>query len=216
MPPQEVRRQFKIGAKAARRVLEEAISKVVDFDGVTVTLLKGLTTTEQELLQACGQFIRIKPVYDDEQLIEQFADALAKNKIIGEDEIAALRAQKEFVAVVAMEKMHLTTISVGGGKTALLRLSSIDGFLCVSASMDLEVGAETPIKTSYTIFSSSCRPEHWVEGRLSGDNPVNGWACPLEINQAGRFQSLLPLAPRRDAHEAARERPIIHFQEDRD
>lgn len=135
------------------------------------------------------------PAFSDEDLFAQFVACLQRNKLASPREVSNEADLKAFLALFAIEKMHLSRLSLGEGKVALLQAGiSQDAFkftLEVRANHDIDTRTVGIVTWVSSVFTTGLDPEVWCDRDLLTDYPsATTWTVPLEIGSSGRLQML--------------------------
>jgi hypothetical protein len=193
LPPGEVKSGLGIGKDAARKALKGALSCIADFNGASIAWRKPPTPLEQRVLKYFGGRLVIKPAFTSQDLVSEFVRCLIKNRLIGRAPQELPKSFGAFVALYAVERMHLARILLRDGKVATLEahisLNRRDGV------HPIDVMADVPLPDGgwlFPIYGTNLDGREWCEPELwpISHNAALGWNFPLEIGPSGKLRKL--------------------------
>ncbi len=184
----DVKRRTGIGQNQAKRILEKALSKIYMVGSkVCVDDLNG---EEFRIFDLFSTVIVVSPAFDDLRLIREFSECLLKNLFITEAEVPAVMAAREYVAIYAIEKMHLCHLTIENQSPCILSAhvsrESEGAMLSVMCATTVHVGTQTNDLIA-EVFSTTCKAIEWVDETLWRPGVFGSWIVPIEISNSGKL-----------------------------
>jgi hypothetical protein len=192
VPPATVKAELNVGKRRAKSALKSALGKIAFHDGRIIRPSNHLTPLEDSVLWKYTSTITHSVVFNDADLISQLGSVLRQNGLITEKDRPRLEAQRQFVGLYALEKMHLCKLVLGKNRTAQL-LATVDDKdrLYVISMVGIEIG-DGPAFFGMPVYSTSCLATDWCEEETlrALDDAAPCWLTPLEISPLGKLQML--------------------------
>ena len=135
-----------------------------------------------------------RPAFTGDTLFDDLKLVIAKNKLLGPDEIRSFEAARSFVAVHAVSVMHGTTITLDSGSTVRLFAGCANNERCLEVKIDLafqELGK--PLMVPICVYYTRLAAEDTCAATLECDEAAlnfKRWSMPLEIDPQGRLQPI--------------------------
>jgi hypothetical protein len=191
--PDKVRADFGLGQSAVRKLLNSALAACTGLDGKRLVISRLLSPDERRVISHFGNLLVVSPAFTDEILSQQLLVALVKNKLIPPSAKALTPAFRDFVALFAIEKMHLSKIRLRSGGAADL-FASIDATSNGTRVLQVMARAQVDLNNIANIFgmpiySTRLVAEEWCDPSML-QATTSGWNEPLEIGPNGKLQML--------------------------
>ena len=190
-PPENVKRQFRLGKAAVKTHLQSALGKVQSLDGRVLTVQTPITQIEIDALRAYVGTVVVAPPITQGKLVSELGSVLVKNNLLEARQISKLKEQAEWVAIFAIEKMHLARLRLFDGASAKLLLCvdpiENDGRGVLSIAAEMYLGHHTFMVSA---FSSTCAPSDWFEEWSGNRSQMTVINRPIEISGLGKLRLL--------------------------
>lgn len=159
------------------------------------TPIKNLGDDELRVLLYLGNHFIWKPAFTDDEVVRDFCDVLTLNKIISEDDRPAILAERGFICLYALIRMHGTAIALKDGTNAplLAGYANKHGILEVKVQIEFNDGPK-PISAPVCMFATTLRPEDHCDASLLAmpdDYLARIWRTPLEIGDDDKLRRVM-------------------------
>jgi hypothetical protein len=189
--PFEAKRALGVSKREASAALKSLAGKIAAVKGKDVILSEDLTRLEQRVFKRYTTTLDARAAFDDVTLIKELRQVLMRNKLLDPGDLR-IHNIKDFVAVYAVERMHLSELSFDGNKGHLTA-----GYDLVSGETVLTISGSFPIPSpklgfiSVTLFLTSCRALDWCEPELLEPLSLHHrWPTPIEVGPTGKLRFL--------------------------
>lgn len=189
--PAKIRSETGLAKKKAKKVLADALSDLIKFDGRQIIFSRPISATEEKVFRLFSGNLVAKVAFDSEELVSQLMECILKNGLVDKLPAKVPKAFSAFVSLYALERMHLTRVALENGTIAMLKA------LPRTHTGNLEVYVLVPVVGSKSyiiglpIYATNLPAEEWCEDGLIPEpfRPTD-WEFPLEISPSGKLQML--------------------------
>lgn len=189
--PEDVKAETGLEKNKVGKILKAAFKKIDSFDGRQVFTRDSLSETEERLLRKYSSTLSFNAIFSDKVLLDEFFICLRRNDLLSVNPINDVQGLTCFLAVFAIEKMHLSRIALEDGTVVRLRggIAPEQGCTLVTYAA-FETPNHWATRHLYSmVFETSCDSNRWCERDLL-ETSVGQWDFPLEINSKGKLSRL--------------------------
>jgi hypothetical protein len=151
-----------------------------------------LSDEELRVLQYIANRFIWKPTFTDDEVVQDFCDVLVLNNIVLEDDRPSLLAEREFISLYALIRMHGTTIVLKDGTTAQLLAGYANKHDVLEVKVQIEFNdGPKPISAPVCMYATTLKPEDHCDVSLLAlpdDYLARVWRMPLEIGDNGKLR----------------------------
>jgi hypothetical protein len=180
-----VKQQTKLKPSVATRVFKSLKAKVEKIMGTSES--RQLDAQEVALLNCLLSHITIRPAFDDERLFKEFAEVLAKHKLLREGERVALLKKKPLISLYAVSCMHLSRVALKHGVHADIFADKAGGTINVLARVP---SPKRGIYFARPLFSTSLPAADWCEPELLEGDDQTKWNYAIELGPDHKLRKL--------------------------
>jgi hypothetical protein len=183
--------------KQGKAIFDSVMQKIVPNGAGGLRLAtQRFPTPEYRLLKRLLEVMTVKPAFTGKDLFVQFREALRKNKLLGDAEIAACASIEAPLALFTVGRLHHSSTRLPDGTTAPLVAACDDRTISVMGTGVVGQKDGRVKSIAFDVFATNLDPATHCEGDLvRGRAAHEAWDGPLELSPAGKLRVITNTSP---------------------